>query len=101
VATKFSLTGDMIPRSVRRIFNQRTEERIKPTAEHAILEYRGTKRAVVLFNLSPSGAMIGLPGTLNIGERVTLHILDRQPVCGYVRWIRDDRIGLNFDTSLR
>lgn len=100
MATKFSLTGDMIPRSVRRVFEQRGEERIAPTAGHAILEYRGTKRAVDLFNLSPSGAMIGFAETPNIGERVRLEIMDHQPVCGYVRWIRGGRIGLNFDKPL-
>ena len=101
MATKFSLTGDMIPRSVRRVFDQRSEERIAPTSEHAILEYRGTRMAVDLLNLSPSGAMIGFSETPNIGERVRLEILDRKPVCGYVRWIRDDRMGLNFDTPLK
>ena len=101
MATKFSLTGDMIPRSVRRVFDQRTEERIAPTTEHAILEYRGTRMAVDLLNLSISGAMVGFPETPNIGERVRLEILDRKPVCGYVRWVRDGRMGLNFDTPLK
>jgi hypothetical protein len=81
--------------------DERSEERIAPTAEHAILEYRGTKRAVNLFNVSRSGAMIGFPETLNIGERVRLHILDCQPVCGYIRWLRDGRLGVNFETPLR
>ncbi|WP_346774105.1 PilZ domain-containing protein [Sphingomonas sp. HDW15A] len=96
----FSLTGDMIPRSIRRTFDQRSEERIVPSAEHAVLEYRGTRRPVDLLNLSPSGAMVGFAETPNIGERVRLEILDRKPVCGYVRWIRDGRIGLNFTAPL-
>lgn len=100
VATKFSLTGDMIPRAVARMFDQRSEERVEPTAEHAVLDYRGTKCAVALLNVSRCGAMIGLSETLNIGERVGLQILDRKPVSGFVRWIRDGRIGLNFDTPL-
>jgi hypothetical protein len=83
------------------MFDQRSEERIAPTAEHAILEYRGIRRAVDLFNLSPSGAMIGFPESLNIGESVRLEILDRKPVRGYVRWVREGRIGLNFATLLK
>ena len=100
MATKFSLTGDMIPRAVTRMFDQRSEERIEPTAEHAVLGYRGTSKAVALLNVSRSGAMIGFPEALNIGERVRLQILDKSPVHGFVRWVRDDRIGLNFDTPL-
>ena len=82
------------------MFDQRSEERIEPTSEHAVLDYRGTQRAVGLLNVSRSGAMIGFSEPLNIGERVRLQILDRKPVFGYVRWVRDDRIGLNFDTPL-
>ena len=100
MATKFSLTGDMIPRAVARMFDQRSEERIKPSAEHAVLDYRGIQSAVKLLNVSRSGAMVGLSEALNIGERVRLQILDRQPVFGFVRWVREDRIGLNFDTPL-
>lgn len=100
MATKFSLTGDMIPRSVRRVFDQRGEERIEPTSDHAVLEVRRTKRAVKVMNVSRSGAMIDYPEPLNIGERVRLQILDRPAVFGFVRWVRDGRIGLNFDTPL-
>jgi hypothetical protein len=100
MATKFSLTGGMIPRAVARMFDQRSEERVEATAEHAVLDYRGSKRAVKLLNVSRWGAMIGLPETLNIGERVGLQVLDRKTVSGFVRWVRDDRIGLNFDTPL-
>jgi hypothetical protein len=90
----------MIPRAVARMFDQRSEERVQPTTEHAVLDYRGTMRAVELLNLSRWGAMIGFPETLNIGERVRLQVLDRKPVFGFVRWVRDDRTGLNFDTPL-
>ena len=83
-----------------RMFDHRSEERIEPTSEHAVLDYRGTKRAVGLLNLSRSGAMIAFPEPLNIGERVRLQVIDRNPVYGYVRWVRDGRAGLNFDTPL-
>ena len=44
--------------------------------------------------------MIGFSEPLNIGERVRLKILDKSPVHGFVRWVRDERIGVNFDTPL-
>ena len=100
MATRFSLTGDMIPRAVTRMFDQRSEQRIEPTAEHAVLSFRGTSKAVAMLNVSRSGAMIGLSEPLNIGERVRLKILDKSPVHGFVRWVRDERIGVNFDTPL-
>lgn len=100
VATKFSLTGDMIPRAVQRIFDHRSEQRVVPTADHAVLGYRGTETAVTVMNVSRSGAMIRFAGTLNIGERVRLQIVDKRPVQGFVRWVRDDCMGLNFDTPL-
>jgi len=100
VATKLSLTGDMIPRSVRRIFEQRSEQRIEPTADHAVLECRGTRVAVQLLNVSESGAMIGCDLVPCIGERVRLHLVDHPTTDGFVRWVRDGRFGINFDVPL-
>ncbi len=98
MATKLSLTGDMIPRSVRRIFDQRSEQRIEPTADQAVLECRGTRVAVELLNVSASGAMIGCDLIPCIGERVRLHLVDRPATDGFVRWVRDGRFGINFDS---
>lgn len=52
MATQLNLTGDMIPRSVRRIFKQRLEEQIEPTADYAALEYRGIRVPVKRINVS-------------------------------------------------
>ena len=38
MATRFSLMGDMIPRSVRRSFEQRSEPRVEPDADHAVFD---------------------------------------------------------------
>jgi hypothetical protein len=101
VATKFGLTGDMIPRSVKRIFDQRSEQRIEPTADRAVLECRGLRVPVELINVSGSGAMIRCDLVPCIGERVRLQLLDHPTAEGFVRWVRDGRFGINFNEPLR
>jgi hypothetical protein len=36
-----------------------------------------------------------------IGEDVTLQLLDHGAVAGHVRWVRDGRVGINFVAALR
>jgi hypothetical protein len=36
----------------------------------------------------------------NIGEEVTLQLLDHGAVAGHVRWVRDGRVGINFVAPL-
>lgn len=90
------LDGSMIPRAVRRMFDERLEPREPVPAESATLELRGRRHKVQLVNLSPSGAMVNFPLMPHIGEQVTLHLHDRGPVPGQVCWVRDGRIGVNF-----
>jgi len=97
VATKFSLMGDMIPRSVKRSFEQRSEPRVQPDADHAVFECRGQRHRVHLINISPSGAMIEFEATPHIGERIGLEVLGAPRLEGFVRWVRDGRLGLNFN----
>lgn len=86
----------MIPRSVRRMFDERTETREQADSQTAVLEIRGRKHMVRLANISPSGAMVIFSLMPHIGEKVWLHILDRGRICGQVCWVRDGRIGVNF-----
>ena len=90
------LGGAMIPRKIRRCFDQRSEERVAPEGMSAIVEWRGETSAVTLCNLSREGAMITWASIPNIGEPVTLQLLDQGPVRGHVQWVRDGRIGINF-----
>ena len=94
------LNGSMIPRSVRRMFDQRSEPRIPAESQTAVLELRGRKHVVRLVNISPSGAMVIFPMMPHIGEEVALHLLHNGRVSGHVRWVRDGRIGVNFAAEL-
>jgi len=94
------LNGSMIPRSVRRMFDERSEPREAAGAEAATLEVRGLKHEVRLANLSTSGAMLISDIMPHIGEQVALHLKDRRPVAGQVCWVRDGHIGVTFAASM-
>jgi len=96
VSGKFGLDGGMIPRSVKRVFDQRSEERVSADSQTAVLGHRGRNHVVRLVNISPSGAMVVFPLTPHIGEEITLQVLDRGQVSGHVMWVRDGRIGVSF-----
>ena len=96
MASSFFLDGSMIPRQATRTIDERTELRHAAVSSTAVLDFRGRKHVVRLINISPSGAMVIFPHTPNIGERLTLQLLDRGVVSSQVRWVKDGRIGLSF-----
>lgn len=100
VPNKFSLDRGMIPRTVKRMFDQRSENRDDSPSQSATLSARGRTAAVELVNISSSGAMAVYDGALRIGEPVALEWLDRGAVCGHVRWIRNGRVGIHFAASV-
>ena len=97
--SKFSLDGGMIPRSVKRMFDERAEERFEANAQTATMEFRGRKHVVRLVNTSPSGAMVIFSLVPHIGEQVSFELPDRGQVFAMVRWVRDGRIGISFDDT--
>ena len=100
MSAKFSLDGGMIPRTVKRMFDERAEERVDADSGSAVLGFRGRNHVVRLLNTSPSGAMVIFAQVPHIGERVSLQLLDRGQVPGTVRWVRDGRIGVGFDAGM-
>jgi hypothetical protein len=100
LAAKFSLDGAMIPRTVKRMFDQRSEERIDAGSQTAVLSLRGRNHVVRLINLSRSGAMLSFHAVPHIGEEVSLQLLDHGEQPGFVRWVRDGQIGIHFARGL-
>ncbi|SRR5690606_19086469 len=96
------LDGGMIPRKVRRLFDQRDEPRSDMLGETqtAVLIHDGNNHVVQVGNISASGAMVVYGGTPQIGEAVTLQLLDHGAAAGHVRWVRDGRVGINFAAPL-
>ena len=100
MTSRFQLHGNMIPRSVKRMFDERTEERLDADSQTGILSLRGRNHIVSLINLSKSGAMVRFTGEAHIGESVSLQMLDRGTIDGQVRWLRDGRMGVYFTRPL-
>ena len=100
MSSRFQLHGNMIPRTVKRVFDERSEERLEAESHAAALLLRGRNHVVTLINLSRSGAMLRFNGEAHIGESVSLQLLDRGTIDGQVRWLRDGRMGVYFATPL-
>ncbi len=100
VASSFNLDGSMIPRSEKRLIDERDEARYPAASSTAVMQFRGRKHVVRLINVSRSGAMVIFPHTPNIGEKLPLQILDHGLLTAQVRWVRDGRIGLSFTAPL-
>ena len=96
MSSRFQLHGNMIPRTVKRMFDERTEERLNADSQTAVLSLRGHNHIVSLVNLSSSGAMLRFTGDAHIGETVSLQLLDRGTIAGQVRWLRDGRMCVYF-----
>ncbi|MCY7339236.1 MAG: PilZ domain-containing protein [Sphingomonas bacterium] len=90
----------MIPRRVKRIFDQRDEARGDADGVLAQLNWRDQTVAVRLANLSSAGAMVILDEIPHIGERVALQLPDGRAAPGDIRWVRDGRIGIHFAAPL-
>lgn len=96
MSSRFQLHGDMIPRSVKRMFDERAEDRLESDSSTILLTLRNRGHVVTLVNLSRSGAMMRFAGDAHIGESVSLQLLDRGAIAGQVRWLRDGRMGVSF-----
>lgn len=100
LVSKLGLDGAMIPRKVKRVFDERGEPRANAESQTAVLEHRGRKHVVRLVNVSPSGAMVIFASTPHIGEEIRLQLIGRAPISGRVQWVKDGRIGVSFAASL-
>ena len=85
-----------IGEGLRRLLDERGEDRALPGSQTAMLEHGGRRHVVRLVNLSRSGAMIAFQAILPEGDLVMLQLLDHGAVKGQVRWSRDGRAGINF-----
>ena len=85
-----------VPRDTVRNVNHRDDDRHRLQAEIATLKVGRRKHQVDLVNLSGGGAMIRIDAALAMWQKVYLGLGDCLPVECAVRWVRGDRIGLEF-----
>lgn len=96
-----SLDADMVVRSERRSSDHRLGDRHRLTGETAMAVYDGRSFAVELINLSAGGAMIQRAFTPNLWDIIELRVGDGLAVEAAVRWVKGDRIGLEFAHETR
>ena len=85
-----------VARETSRSVNHRDDDRHRLQAEHATLKVARKNHAVDLINLSGGGAMIRTDVALDMWQKVHLGLGDCTPIECAVRWVRGDRIGLEF-----
>lgn len=95
-ATEDDLSSVEIPREETRSHNQRDDDRHRLDHETAIARIDGEEHEVDLINLSGGGAMIRADFAPRLWERVDLILGDGGEIECAVRWLREDRIGLEF-----
>ena len=97
-----SLDSVRVPRAETRRANARGRDRHRLSSEHAILRHEDREQDVELVNLSAGGAMIrGCALDLMLWDHVHLVLGEGAGVECAVRWIKDDRVGLEFAHETR
>ncbi len=91
-----SLAGLRVQRAESRTTNQRAQDRQILSTEEARLVVGRRTYVVDLLNLSGGGAMVRTNLPLKLWKRVQLELGEGGSVECVVRWIRGDRVGLEF-----
>lgn len=90
-----------VPREARRVTNDRGNDRHRLVGERAIVLHKRRKHEVELINLSGGGAMVRATFPAKLWDPAELRLGQHGAVECTVRWVRDDRIGLEFAHETR
>ena len=90
-----------VPRSEIRTRNQRDTDRHRLEQEHARARFDGEVHDIDVINLSGGGAMIRCDFTPRLWQRVDLIFAEGAEIECAVRWIRENRVGLEFAHETR
>ena len=91
-----ALSVQMIRRSEVRRSDNRTEGRQRLEHEQVLVELEGRSVPLSLINLSPGGAMLEGNFQFNLFSKVILVLPGDHRVGCVVRWMKGDRVGLEF-----
>ena len=100
-AAEDDLTSVEVPRSEARTHNHRDDDRHRLDHEVARARFDGEEHEVELVNLSGGGAMIRCDFQPRLWERVDLIFAEGAEIECAVRWLRGDRVGLEFAHETR
>jgi len=95
------LSSVEVPRGEIRSHNHRDDDRHRLDQETATVRFDGEEHQVDLINLSGGGAMIRADFAPRLWERVDLIFAEDAEIECAVRWLRDDRVGLEFAHETR
>ena len=90
------LMGKLIPRTQPRLVEQRCEPRCDGLVERAIISFRGQDYVVRVVNISSRGTMIESDIAARIGEALLVQFENCCRIHGFVRWVRDGKVGVGF-----
>lgn len=96
-----ALDSVSIPRSEARRGNHRDQNRHRLTDETAKVRHGDKEYPVELINLSAGGAMIEADFSPHLWDMVELELGDESGIEAAVRWVKGDRIGLEFAHETR
>ena len=96
-----ALDGLLVPRSEIRRSDHRDQDRHRLTGESATARYKRQPYEVELINLSAGGAMIRADFAPHLWDIVELELGEGTRLEAAVRWIKGDRIGLEFAHETR
>jgi hypothetical protein len=100
-AAEDDLSSVPVARSEQRTSNQRDDDRHRLEQEMARARFEGKEHDVDVVNLSGGGAMIRCDFSPRLWERVDLIFAEGSEIECAVRWLRDDRVGLEFAHETR
>jgi hypothetical protein len=100
-ANRDALDSVVVPRQESRTTNGRGNERHRLLDETVRLDHGGCSHAVELINVSGGGAMVSGSFRPKLWASVTLHLGENGTIECAVRWIREDRVGLEFAHETR
>ena len=95
------LSSVEVSRAETRTANHREDDRHRLAAEQAAARCDGETHQVDLVNLSGGGAMIRADFTPRLWDRVDLILAEGAEIECAVRWLRADRVGLEFAHETR
>jgi hypothetical protein len=93
------LTRIAIKRQEARVTNHRSEDRHRGIVERSTLVFRRRRLEVGVINVSSRGAMIVTEVEPRIGEKVDIVLSGDNRTRCIVRWVREGRIGLEFENE--
>ena len=100
-ATEDDLSSVEVPREEIRSQNHRDDDRHRLDHETIMVRFDRKKYQADLVNLSGGGAMIRADFAPRLWERVDLIFAEGAEIECAVRWLRDDRVGLEFAHETR